>query len=135
MKLAAILVLACGCNSSAKLVDARPHDSIVVDDPPPIDAPPPTVFAVTPCPSNIAQLITATTNVPYQYQPTAASIHVNDVVQFQMPPIHNVVPNATNSDSGLEVNFGETKCLQFTKAGTFGFHCSPHGFAGSVNVN
>lgn len=134
MKACVLCVLACGCGSNAQPVDAHRQDSFAVDQPPPIDAPPPTVLAVT-CPATPAQLITATTNVPYQYQPQAASIHVDDIVEFQMPSIHDVVPNATNSDSGLEVDFGETKCLQFTKAGTFGFHCSPHGFAGSVNVN
>jgi plastocyanin len=134
MRALALLAL-CGCGNNAKPPDAHIPDSVVVDQPPPIDAPPPTVFAVTPCPATVAQLVTATTNIPYAYQPPASSIHVDDVVQFQMPAIHNVVPNATSSDSGLEVNFGETKCLKFTKPGTFGFHCSPHGFAGSVNVN
>jgi plastocyanin len=40
----------------------------------------------------------------------------------------------TTSDSGLHVNFNETKCLKFTKQGTFGFHCGPHGFLGTITV-
>ena len=44
-------------------------------------------------------------------------------------------PNTTMSDPGLNVGFGATKCLRFTAPGTFGFHCTPHGFAGTVTVN
>jgi plastocyanin len=39
------------------------------------------------------------------------------------------------SDTGLNVGFGETKCLKFTKQGAFGFHCQPHSFTGTVTVN
>ena len=134
MKALAIVACLAGCGGDKQLADAAVHDSPVVDTAPPIDAPPPTVFTVT-CPSNPAQLITATALPPYQYQPTSSTIRLNDIVEFMMPLNHDVVPNATMSDSGLNVLFGETKCLQFTKTGTFGFHCSPHGFVGSITVN
>ncbi len=48
---------------------------------------------------------------------------------------HNVVPNTTGmTDAGLMVNLNETKCLMFTKAGTFNFKCGIHGFEGAVTV-
>ena len=113
--LAALVVVVAACGGDTKTPDAPVHDSTVVDTAPPIDAPPPTVFEVNPCPSNIAQLVTATANIPYQYQPSASAIHVNDVVQFMMPANHNVVPNAVMGDTGLNVGFGQTKCLQFSR--------------------
>jgi plastocyanin len=45
-----------------------------------------------------------------------------------------VTPDDTMSDPGLRVNYGETKCLMFTLKGTFGFHCVPHLFTGTVVV-
>jgi plastocyanin len=52
-----------------------------------------------------------------------------------MSTTHNVVPTTTMSDPGLNVPFGGTKCLMFTKPGTFKFKCAPHGFSGTVTVN
>jgi len=132
--LGALALVLAACGGDKKAVDAAVHDTPVADTAPPIDAPPPTVFTVT-CPVTPHQLVTTTMLPPYQYQPSASSISVNGVVEFMMDANHNVVPNATMSDTGLNVGFGEDKCLQFTKGGTFGFHCSVHGFAGSVNVN
>jgi plastocyanin len=97
-----------------------------------IDAPPPaaTVIAVT-CPATPAKTITATDGM---YSPSSVTITVGQVVRFSMPSSHNVAPNSTMSDPGLSVDFSETKCLMFTLKGTFGFHCIPHGFTGTVIV-
>jgi len=106
--------------------------------PPPIDAavdaPPPaaTVVAVT-CPATPARTITAS-NSQDIYVPSSVTITVSQVVKFTMPSDHNVTPDNTMSDPVLSVNYSETKCLMFTRAGTFGFHCVPHGFTGTVIV-
>ena len=97
------------------------------------DAAAATVTTVT-CPATPAATITAMdgTNA---FMPTGVSISVGQVVKFTMPGTHNVVPNPLKpTDAGLQVNFNETKCLMFTKAGSFGFYCMPHGFPGTVTV-
>jgi len=89
-------------------------------------------MAVT-CPATPAASISANDNM-LVYTPSTASINVGQIVKFTMPSMHNVVPNATMSDPGLVVNFNTTTCLMFTHAGTFGFHCGPHGFMGTITV-
>lgn len=91
-----------------------------------------TVMSVT-CPATPAATIT-TSNTAFVYSPNAATITQGQVVKFVMSSTHNVVPNASSSDSGLNVDFGATTCLMFTHTGTFGFHCAPHGFMGTVTV-
>lgn len=76
------------------------------------------------------------TAMHYTYSTTTPpSITVGSVVEFKMTPAHNVAPALTNSDPGLKVDYGADVCLKFTKAGTFGFYCTTHGFSGSVVVN
>lgn len=108
--------------------DGRPPIDAAPDAPPP----PATVVAVT-CPATPARSITATNNQDV-YVPDSVTITVNQVVRFTMPSDHNVTPDTTMSDPGLAVNYSETKCLMFTRTGTFGFHCVPHGFTGTVIV-
>ena len=121
-----ILALA-ACGGGGTSVDAPP----VIDTAPPIDSPPPTVFKVN-CPATPDATIATTT--PFAYLPPTAMIPLNGVVQFEMPSIHDVEPNAMMSDSGLHAPFNATTCLMFTKQGTFGFHCGPHLFQGSITV-
>ena len=46
-----------------------------------------------------------------------------------------LVPDSgTTTDPGLAVDFGKAACLKFSKAGTFGFLCTAHGFKGSIVV-
>lgn len=90
------------------------------------------VVTVT-CPGNEAATIT-TTNGVNAYSPDAVTVDVNDVVKFVMASSHNVIPTGTQTDPGLRVGFGETKCLQFTTAGTFTFKCQPHPFSGTITV-
>jgi plastocyanin len=76
-----------------------------------------------------------TINTEDRYDPSTVTIPVNGIVRFQMSGLHNVAPNPIgNTDPGLTVDFGETKCLRFTAAGTFGFYCTPHGFNGTITV-
>jgi plastocyanin len=71
------------------------------------------------------------------YMPMTQTVPVNAVVKFTMNAAHNVAPNTAagaTTDPGLTVDFGQTKCLKFTTAGTFSFFCSAHGFTGTITV-
>ena len=135
--LAIVSLVGIACSSQSSSPDAAIHDAKVVDAPPDgpaIDAPPPTALTVD-CATVTPVATITTTNDVFAYSPPAATIAVNDVVEFMMASNHNVVPDATMSDTGLHVNFGETKCLKFTVAGEFHFHCQPHGFHGVITAN
>ena len=124
LALLALLVGACGDDGGG---------STQMDAPPMIDANTNKVKAVT-CPGTVAATVMTTSTVD-AYMPMATTIPVNGIVRFVMATAHNVQPNTVSpSDPGLVVNFGETKCLQFTVAGTFSFFCGPHGFAGTVTA-
>jgi plastocyanin len=118
----AIAAIAACSNSNSGTPDAKKA----------VDAPPPTVMTVT-CPATPDA--TVTTGVADAYVQPATTITQGQVVKFVMNAAHNVAPNTTMSDSGLNVGFGATACLMFTHTGTFGFHCSAHGFMGTVTVN
>ncbi len=120
--IAALVLAACG-GSDSKTPDAGKT---------PDAAGAATVSAVTPCPATPDATVMTS---GFAYSPMATTINMGQVVKFVMPAEHNVVPNTTMSDPGLMVNFSETKCLRFTQTGTFGFHCAPHGFTGTVTVN
>jgi len=64
------------------------------------------------------------------YMPSATSITQGQVVRFTLPSAHDV----TSTTAGLDVRFGQTSCLMFTSPGTYQFHCSVHGFQGTVTV-
>jgi hypothetical protein len=68
-----------------------------------------------------------------------SEITVNQVVEFNMVPAmtHPVGPNASAgmTDSGLRAGDGAVTCLQFTAPGTFHYHCTVHGFTGTVTVS
>jgi plastocyanin len=66
---------------------------------------------------------------------SAATITVGQIVQFTTTSEHDATPN-TGVDPGVHVPFNQTsECKKFTMAGTFAFHCSIHGFMGTVVVN
>ena len=120
MKLLFILLVACGGRDSTPVqMDAA------------IDAGPPTVFDVA-CAMPAATIIT--TDPVFAFQPTSVMINVGQQVKFTTSSEHDVESNPAGGDAGLFVDFNTTKCLMFTKAGTFHFHCGPHGFMGSVVV-
>ncbi len=87
-----------------------------------------TVASVT-CPPAVDATITVNTSGT-AYMPATASIPVNGIVRFVITPSHNV----TSTTPGLSVDFGQTVCLQFSSAGAYNFHCSVHGFQGTVTV-
>jgi plastocyanin len=130
-------------------VDAAIRDARVIDSP---DAVPDALVDAVPdalgdaAPDAMALVLTVTcpgtpdatvttSDAVMAYSPPSVSIPQNGIVEFQTSSLHDVVPDATGSDPGLAVGFNQTKCLQFTATGTFGFHCGPHGFTGSVTVN
>lgn len=120
-----LLLAACG-DDGGKAVDApKAIDMPVVTA---------TVQEVTPCPATPDATI-MTVDSTFMFMPAAVTITQGQVVKFMTSAAHNVVPNTSMSDSGLSVGFAATKCLRFTKAGTFGFHCGPHSFMGTVTVN
>lgn len=126
--LVAIVVLtACGSGTNT-----------TTDAPKAIDAPPPTVVMVA-CPMTPAATIT-TSDIVFNFSPPSTMITQGQIIQFTMSPAHNVAPGhvgggpAAISDPGTSVGFGMTKCLMFTQTGTFGFHCVPHVFDGTVIV-
>jgi plastocyanin len=110
-------------------IDAGPIDAAPIDGMPPAA----TVIAV-PCPASPAKAITASDNNDKTYMPSSVTITMGQIVKFTMPGAHDVEPNLTMSDPGLTVNFGETRCLMFSRTGTYGFHCGPHQFTGTVVV-
>jgi plastocyanin len=105
------------------------------DDNPQIDANSSAVAAVD-CASHApTQTIMATGDeTTGKFMPMTVTITHGQVVEFVTTAIHNVVPN-TGTDPALTVGFSATKCFQFNMAGTYAFHCGPHGFQGSVVVN
>lgn len=104
---------------------------------PGVDAPPSTVQEVTPC-TGEAATIESTGGFRFDNGAGSSSVTINvgEIVKFVSGSSHNVIPVMPNSDPGLSVGFGATKCLRFTQAGTFNFRCQPHpSMTGSVVVN
>lgn len=121
-----LALAACGGDDNNSMIDAPPAGS---------DAPASTVQAVT-CPATPAATVMTS---GFMYDPMTTNITQGQVVQFVMPASHNVVPghtpgDATIADTGLNVNFSETKCFMFTQTGMYGFHCGPHSFNGTIVV-
>jgi plastocyanin len=115
-----ITLAAYGCSSSSSTPDAPPAVA--------------TVMAVT-CPANPDASIMSSDLNSTSYIPGSVSIGVGQIVKFTMSPAHNVAPSLTGTtDTGLNVGFGATACLKFTKAGTFGFYCTVHLFTGTAVV-
>jgi plastocyanin len=79
----------------------------------------------------------ATSNVdiePFAFNPNNVTINVNDqVVWTWVSDFHNTVSDAALWDSGVH-STGFTFAHTFTSTGTFPYHCTVHGFPGTVNV-
>ena len=119
----AIVLAACGGDDGGGAADAPKEGAAN------------TVSEVSPCPGTPDAVVT-TENTSFAYMPQATTITQGQVVQFVLSSDHDVAPNTqVNTDPGLRVNFGQTKCLRFTATGTFGYKCTPHGFVGTVTVN
>jgi len=123
ISIALLFLAACGSDDDNATPDGPPGGG---------DAQVATVME-TPCVGGEQAMMTM--NTANAYMPTALTITVGQAVQFVNSSNHNVAPVATMSDPGLNVGFGATKCLKFTRAGTFRFKCTPHSFMGMVTVN
>jgi plastocyanin len=77
-----------------------------------------------------ATIAATVTTLGFAYSPETTTIGVGDVVEFTPDSSHDV----NGEDPGLTVPLGGDLCFSFDEAGTYDFHCNPHGFQGSVVV-
>ncbi len=130
ISLAMMLVLAaCGSSSDPPAGVDAPASGV--------DAAPATVVEVSPC---TGEVVTIESTGGFRFDNGAGSsmvtINQGEIVKFISGAPHNVIPVMPMSDPGLTVGFGATKCLRFTKTGTYKFRCQPHSnMTGSVTVN
>lgn len=63
----------------------------------------------------------------FAFNPTILTVKVGSTVTFKNSDIagHSVTADDKSFDSGV-LGQGETATVTFDKAGTFGFHCTPH---------
>lgn len=124
--LAALFLAACGGDDGGGMVTAdaaNTVDAVAANK----------VVSVT-CPATPDATVGISTGGT-AYAPMATTVPVNAIVKFVMTATHDAKPNTlTTTDPGLSVGFGETKCLKFTAAGTYGFFCSAHSFVGTVTA-
>lgn len=121
----------------AEVPDADPAQPDAMIPP---DAEPSTVIEVPCAGATIAVTVTAP-GFSYAFAPSdggAADQHtisVGAIAQFVMPASHNAFSGAANTPDGqFSTNFNQTKCFQFTEAGTYPFHCTPHDFVATLIV-
>jgi glucose/arabinose dehydrogenase/plastocyanin len=71
---------------------------------------------------------------PFAFNPTPVNINVNDQVVWNwVSDFHNTVSDSGAWASSVQ-NTGFTFSHTFTSAGSFPYHCTVHGFGGTVNV-
>jgi plastocyanin len=117
MRIAIALVFAFGlaaCGSDSKAKNDSPTHGVA------------TAIACPPSPDATITVNSAGT----AYVPSTVSIPPGGIVRFVITASHNV----TSTTPGLAVDFGQTACLGFLDPGTYSFHCSVHGFQGTVTV-
>ena len=103
-------------------------------DAPPTDAPASAVMEVT-CPATPAATFVTQAS---SFSPASATINVGQVVKFESTAGHPIGPfngNPAETDPGIAVAETRTKCLMFTRAGTFKFICTAHTYLGTLTVN
>lgn len=100
-----------------------------------IDAKASNVMEVT-CPATTT--VTFTTLDTFVFMPASASTTVGTTVKFvSSNATHPIGPIPLNqqSDPGLVVPGGQTKCFNFLVAGMYKFECTQHSFVGTLTVN
>lgn len=147
-----LLVGACGDDDGeAATIDAAAVDAAAADAPAidaavdaAVDAPgtpdaradarqASTVQVVSCAGAAIALTVTAV-DFEYRFDGTT-DLGQNAIVRFMMTSSHNAISGGLDAPDGqFEVDFSETKCLQFTAAGLFPFYCGPHSFTGSIRI-
>lgn len=103
-------------------------------DAPRADAQTSAVMEVT-CPATpAASFVTQASS----FNPQTAAINVGQIVEFQSTAGHPIGPfngNPAETDPGIVIPETKTKCLMFTRAGTFKFICTTHTYLGTITVN
>ncbi len=66
----------------------------------------------------------------FTFSPDSLTISVGEVVEFDPMSSHDV----NGTDPGLTVGLDGDACFSFDAAGTYDFHCTPHGFTGEIIV-
>lgn len=76
--------------------------------------------------------IAATVTAPgFAFTPMSSTITTGQIVQFDMPSSHNAVSDT----AGLfRADFNAATCYRFDAVGSYGFHCEPHSFTGTIVV-
>lgn len=110
------------------LIAACGGDDAAGDD---VDAPDAAPSNVTEVSCGGATIAAEITTDGFAYSPTSATISVGEIVHF-MPASSS--HDVNGDDPNLTVGLGGNKCFSFDAAGTYGFHCTPHGFQGSIIV-
>jgi plastocyanin len=102
-------------------------------DAPRPDARPSTVMAVT-CPATTAETITTQLS---SFDKPNVTVARGATVKFVSTSQHPIAPFPTgvDTDPGIVVAEGQTKCLTFTATGTFKFICKTHSYLGTITVN
>jgi plastocyanin len=87
-----------------------------------------TVTPSTPAPLHAAASTTVTIS-DYKFTPPSITVNVGDTVTWTNngPTGHSATANDGTFDTGV-LNKASTGSYRFTKAGTFGYHCSPHPY-------
>jgi len=97
-----------------------------------VDAQVSTVMAVT-CPATPAETITTQS---LSFDKPNVTISRGAIVKFVSTATHPIGPFAgADTDPGIVVPEGQTKCLMFTASGTFKFVCKVHSYLGTITVN
>ncbi len=126
MRLASVsfVILAAACAACTADPPADPGDDDPGPDAGPIES---TVFEID-C-AGVEVAATVVTDGA-SYDPGEVTIGAGEVVHFDLGLGHDA-----RSDDGLFlVDFAGDVCLRFDEPGSYGFHCTPHGFRGTVNV-
>jgi plastocyanin len=129
--LALSLIVLAACGGDDGTAKNGPQDA-------PATSPPGATVMEVACPTTAPAAVVASvdTNLTsYQITPANGMIKAGDIVSFKMSPMHDVAPRAGQpNDPGTVVGFGGSKCLQFTKAGSFTFYCTAHNFNGTLTA-
>ena len=103
-------------------------------DGPGMDAQTSKVMEVT-CPATPAETITTQALSFDKPMVTVSRGAIVKLVSTSLDHPIEPLPGTPDTDPGIVVTPGTTKCLRFAVAGTFKFWCRTHGYPGTVVVN
>ncbi len=124
----ALITMAACSSSPSTTPDAKVTPTIDAATPA-IDAPT-AALSATEVDCTTAPTAPVVANAGLSYSPGNTAVVAGGVVKFMLGATHDVA----STISGLIVPLGGTKCLKFATAGVYNFHCTPHGFTGTITV-